>query len=49
MTRTEPERQQQLSAEEFTRRRRGRNYALLAVLVALSLLFYAITIVQKGG
>ena len=37
------------NAEEFVRRRRGRNYALLAVLVALVLLFYAITIVQRAG
>lgn len=38
-----------LTAEEFLRRRRGRNYALLAVLLALAVLFFAITIVQKGG
>lgn len=36
-------------AAEFERRRRGRNYALLAVLLALVVLFYAITIVQKAG
>jgi len=39
----------QLTADEFVRRRRGRNYALLAVLVALVVLFYAITIVQRTG
>jgi ferric-dicitrate binding protein FerR (iron transport regulator) len=39
----------QRSADEFVRRRRGRNYALLAVLVALVALFYAITIVQRAG
>ncbi len=38
-----------LGADEFVRRRRGRNYALLAVLVALVVLFYAITIVQRAG
>jgi len=39
---------ERLSADEFVRRRRGRNYALLAVLVALCVLFFAITIVQWG-
>jgi hypothetical protein len=38
-----------LSAAEFVRRRRGRNYALLAVLVVLVALFYAVTIVQRAG
>jgi hypothetical protein len=38
-----------LNGDEFVRRRRGRNYALLAVLVALVVLFYAITIVQRTG
>jgi len=33
-------------AEEMRRRRRVRNIALLVVLTALSLLFYAITIVK---
>jgi hypothetical protein len=37
-----------LSAAEFVRRRRGRNYALLAVLLALCALFFAITIAQWG-
>lgn len=39
----------QLTGDEFMRRRRGRNYALLAVLVALAVLFFAITIVQRAG
>jgi hypothetical protein len=39
----------QLSGDEFVRRRRGRNYALLAVLVALVVLLFAITIVQRAG
>ena len=43
------QRDPQRNAEEFVRRRRGRNYALLAVLVALVLLFYAITIVHRVG
>jgi len=35
----------------FDRRRRARNWALLAVLLGLSALFYAITLVKlaKGG
>jgi len=32
--------------EESRRRRRARNWALLIVLLALSVLFYAITIVK---
>jgi hypothetical protein len=32
--------------DEVARRRRGRNIAVLVVLVALCLLFYAITIVK---
>jgi hypothetical protein len=32
--------------EDITRRRRGRNLAMLIVLVALCVLFYAITIVK---
>jgi hypothetical protein len=39
----------QLSGAEFVRRRRSRNYALLAVLVALVVLLFAITIVQRAG
>ena len=33
-------------AEVFRRRRRGRNKAIILVLVGLALLFYAITIVK---
>ena len=36
-------------AEEFRRRRRGRNLAMLAALGALVLLFYAISIVRLGA
>jgi hypothetical protein len=38
-------------SEEVARRRRGRNIAMLIVLLALCLLFYAISIVKmtKGG
>ena len=36
-------------ADEFVRRRRGRNYALLGALLALCALFYAITIVHWGA
>ncbi len=32
--------------EEMRRRRRARNWALLIVLIGLSVLFYAITIVK---
>jgi hypothetical protein len=37
--------------KNFDRRRRARNWALLAVLLGLSALFYAITLVKlaKGG
>jgi hypothetical protein len=35
-----------LAAAEFVRRRRGRNYAVLAALLVLVVLFYAITIAQ---
>lgn len=33
-------------AAEFRRRRRGRNIAMLVVLIGLSLLFYAIAMVK---
>ncbi len=37
-------------SDQFRRGRRGRNLALLAVLGALALLFYAISMVRlKGG
>ena len=35
-------------SKEVARRRRGRNLALLLVLVAFSLLFYAIAFVRVG-
>ncbi len=34
---------------EFLRRRRGRNLALLVVLLGMVALFYAITVVRLGG
>lgn len=34
--------------EEFAAKRRGRNWALLAVLVAMVVLFYLITIARIG-
>lgn len=37
------------SAEEFRRKRRGRNIALGIVLALLMALFYVITIVKMGG
>ena len=36
-------------AAELRRRQRGRNIALLLVLVAVAALFYAISIVKLGG
>jgi hypothetical protein len=33
-------------AAEFRRRQRGRNIAILVVLIALSVLFFAVTIVK---
>ena len=40
-----------IRAEDLVRRRRARNWALLAVLVGLAVLFYAITLVKltKSG
>jgi hypothetical protein len=35
-------------SEALARRRRGRNIAMLIVLIALSLLFYAISIVKMA-
>ena len=34
---------------EIDKRRRARNWAVLAVLAGLAVLFYAITIVRLGG
>ncbi len=38
-----------MTPSEYHRQRRGRNLALLAVLAALVVLFYVITIVRMGG
>ena len=40
-----------LDAKSFEKRRRARNWAMLAVLLGLAALFYAITLVKlaKGG
>jgi hypothetical protein len=35
-----------VSMEDFLKRRKARNWAILAVLVGLCVLFYAITIVR---
>ncbi len=42
------ERPSETPAEAAARRRRGRNWALLAVLIGLSVLFYAMTLVKLG-
>ncbi len=42
----DPPRPTPREAEEMRRRRRGRNIAMFAVLIALVVLFYAITIVK---
>ena len=41
-----PPRPTGIEAEEFRRRRRGRNIAIAVVIFALAALFYAITIVK---
>ena len=41
-----PPRMTDAEAAEFRRRQKGRNLAILLVLVGLSLLFFAITIVK---
>jgi ferric-dicitrate binding protein FerR (iron transport regulator) len=46
--RDEPERSPD-ATRELARRRRIRNWALFVVLVALAVLFYAITIVKMKG
>jgi hypothetical protein len=42
----DPPRMSEEQAAEFRRRQRGRNMALLLVLVGLAVLFFAITIVK---
>jgi hypothetical protein len=42
----DPPRMSDAEAAEFRRRQKGRNIALLVVLMALSALFFAITIVK---
>jgi hypothetical protein len=46
LTDKHPPRPSPADAEQIRRRRRGRNLAILAVLVGLAILFYAITIVK---
>ena len=42
----DPPRMSDSEAAEFRRRQRGRNIAILVVLIGLSVLFFAITIVK---
>jgi hypothetical protein len=42
----DPPRMTEAEAAEFRRRQKGRNIALLLVLIALSVLFFAVTIVK---
>jgi hypothetical protein len=42
----DPPRMSDAEAAEFRRRQKGRNIAMLVVLIALSALFFAITIVK---
>ena len=42
----DPPRMTEAEAAEFRRRQKGRNIAILVVLIALSALFFAITIVK---
>jgi hypothetical protein len=42
----DPPRMTEAEAAEFRRRQKGRNLAILLVLIALSVLFFAITIVK---
>lgn len=43
-----PARLSRRESEDIARRRRGRNWAMLIVLVGLALLFYAISIVKMA-
>jgi hypothetical protein len=42
----DPPRPTPQQAEEIRRRRRGRNWAMIVILIGLAALFYAITIVK---
>jgi hypothetical protein len=44
----DPGRPEDFDTKNFDRRRRARNWALLAVLLGLSVLFYAITLVKMS-
>ena len=44
----DPGRPEDFDTKNFDRRRRARNWALLAVLLCLSVLFYAITLVKMS-
>jgi hypothetical protein len=44
-----PPRPSPAEADELRRRRRGRNWAIIAVLAGLAALFYAISIVKMTG
>lgn len=48
-TRTSVEEQRRQEADLRARKLRGRNLAVLAALLALVALFYAITVVRMGG
>ncbi|WP_199445547.1 hypothetical protein [Acidisphaera rubrifaciens] len=41
-----PDHLSRTDSDELARRRRGRNWAIFAVLVAVMVLFYAITVVK---
>jgi hypothetical protein len=44
----DPPRMSDAEATEFRRRQKGRNIAMLVVLIGLSVLFFAITIVKMA-
>jgi len=44
-----PETLSRSESQEMARRRRGRNWAMLIVLIGLALLFYGISIVKMAG